>query len=355
MDTDGKVIGNLNVVACGPTTWDWKGERDMFLNYSKFLSEEFGQGQGVIIDHSWWGYPYYLLTGGELVIDEKRKVTVPPHPKLKLCHVIHGVTGWRRGGNDYVPPPGVQFPRIMGVSRTHAAYLSNCFKLPVRYVFNGVDIPEITAGEGKTTTTTPYLLSLNRISREKGIHNAIDVCLATKTPLKVVGDDTHVSDQNYVFDIMDRCAKSGGLIEYVGTVDNDRKWDYIKDSRALITCPDTSNYVESFYMAAVEGWSQGKPILSLPNGGLADIVIDGVNGFLASNPEEMKDILVNGKEVYIEDPNTNNTYYKNILKLEDINPDKIKQEANRYSVENMAKGYMDICKGVLENDPAYNW
>lgn len=341
----------------------------MFLNYSEFLRKEFGEGQGVVIDHSWFGYPYFLLTGGEITIDETRSIPIKKCPNLKLCHVIHGVTGWVEN-NQYVPPP-VQYPRIMGVSPHHAGYLSSCFKKPVRYVFNGVKIPELPsapgAGNGEEITALKvdhgYLLSLNRISEEKGIHNTIDVCLSTNTPLKVVGDDVHVSNQEYVWKIMDICSRSGGLIEYVGLVDNNRKWDYIRGSSSLICCPDPSSYVESFYMAAVEGWSQGKPILSLRNGGLSDTIVDGVNGFLADNPEEMKTILRNGKEVFKLSCERSNTpeserpmwYYKDIMKLEDINPETIKQEANKYSIENMAKGYLDICKGVMENNPGYQW
>lgn len=372
---DDQTIGKLTVVPTGPTTWNYTGERDMFLNYHGWLGQEFGEGQGVIIDHSWWGYPYYLLTGGEITLDDKRTILIETHPRMKICHIVHGVTGWRKPTGEYVPPPGVVFPRIMGVSKTHAAYLSSCFKLPTRYVFNGVKIPDNLAPVGDTSvgSTAPsdsdytrgYLLSLNRISKEKGIHNCIDVCLATKTPLKVVGDDQHVSDQNHVFEIMDRCARSGGLVEYVGTVDNERKWDYIRGSRGLIACPDPSNYVESFYMAAVEGWSQGKPIISLSNGGLADIVVDGLNGFLADNPGEMKEILTRGKEVFVKyDGVCNNGFdqkieedhfIKKTIKLEDLNPEIIKEEAKKYTIENMAKGYYDICKGIFENDPSYNW
>lgn len=356
--TTNEVIGKLTVAAAGPTAWNTNGERDMFLNYSEFLRKEFGEGQGVVIDHSWFGYPYFLLTGGEITIDETRSISVKKCPNLKLCHVIHGVTGWVEN-NQYVPPPGVEYPRIMGVSPHHAAYLSSCFKKPVRYVFNGVKVPDNLQSnshvEGEKTFS--YLLSLNRISEEKGIHNTIDVCLSTNTPLKVVGDDVHVSSQEYVWKIMDICSRSNGLIEYVGLVDNEKKWDYIRHSSGLIACPDASSYVESFYMAAVEGWSAGKPIIAIANGGLADTINDGVNGFKCSNPEEMKQILRNGKEIFIPfgEKEGREVWEKMNIKLEHISHAGITAEAAKYSIENMAKGYLDICKGVMENNPGYQW
>lgn len=366
---DEKPIGKLTVASAGPTSWNYTGERDMFLNCWQFLVKEFGEGQGVIIDHSWWAYCYYLLTGGEIVIDAQRSVNIPANPKMKMMHVIHGVTTWqKRPSGEYQTPPGVQYPRIMGVSRTHAAYLSNCFKVPTRYVFNGVEIPDncqlenVGSPAPENGSQGAYFLSLNRISREKGIHNVIDVCVATKTPLKVVGDDTHVADQKYVFDIMDQCARSGGIAEYVGGVDNDAKWTYLRGCRGLICCPDTSNYVESFYMAAVEGWSLGKPILALANGGLADTVIDGLNGFIANNPGEMKEILVRGKAVYrpyamveSSEGKSVQTYIQAYMGMMNFDAELIKKEAQKYTIEKMAEGYLQICKGIMDNDPSYNW
>jgi glycosyltransferase involved in cell wall biosynthesis len=350
VDETGAEKGSLNVISAGPTAWDALGERNMYLRYKTWIENEFGQGQGVIIDHSWFGWVYFSLTGGRL---QNPTLEIAPHPQMKIMHVIHGVTGWRRQTGEYVPPK-TQFPRILGVSTGHAQYLSNCFKIPIRHVHNGINIPV----KVEIPIKGDYLLSLNRISAEKGIHNAIDVALATGNKIKLVGDDEHVADPRYTWDIMNRCEQSGGMAEYVGPVSNEEKWNYIRNCKALIACPDMVSYVESFYLAAVEGFSMGKPILAFPNGGLKDTVKAGVNGFLCENAETMKEVLKNGKEVMIEDPPSDRStelYYKKLVRLEDMNPDAIRAEAEKYTVEAMARGYLDLCKGVLNNDPAYNW
>lgn len=362
VDESGAQKGSLNVVSAGPTAWDALGERSMMLRYKDWLIQEFGEGQGVIIDHSWFGWVYFLLTGAEM---QNPNLKIAPHPKMKICHVIHGVTGWRRQTGEYVPPQ-TPFPRILGVSKGHAAYLSNCFKIPVHHVFNGIHLPEFNPAG----TNGDYLLSLNRISAEKGIHNAIDVALSIGNKIKIVGDDTHVVDPGYVWQIMNRCEESGGLAEYVGPVSNEEKWDLIRNCKALITCPDMSNYVESFYLGAIEGFSQGKPILAFPNGGLKDTVVNGVNGFLCENAASMKEVLEEGAEIMIPvvndypdsyipssdgKPDSLGLYQKKRVKLEDLKPASIRAEAERYTVEAMARSYLELCEGILNNDASFNW
>jgi len=41
--------------------------------------------------------------------------------------------------------------------------------------------------------------------------------------------------------------------------------------------------------------------------------------------------------------------------LEDMDPLRIKEESKNYTVEKMGASYNEICKGVMDNDPAYLW
>lgn len=323
VDEKGEQKGYLNVISAGPTAWDTFGERNMFFRYKDWILGEFGNGQGVIIDHSWFGYVYFLQTGAEI---ENPRLTIKSNRALKICHVFHGVTGWREQNGQYVRP-AVDFPRFIGVSKSHAQYISNCFGVPAKHVFNGIHLPE-----HPECVKGDYLLSLNRISEEKGIHNSIDVAISTGNKIKVVGDDTKVQNPQYVWQIMNQCAETGA--EYIGPVSNDEKWELIKNCKALITCPNLENYKESFYLGAVEGFSMGKPIFALPNGGLQDYVINGVNGYLCPNPESMKEILAQNY---------------------DFDPAKIRAEAEKFTVERMANSYLELCRKILNNEPDGLW
>lgn len=346
VDDSGAKKGSLNVVSAGDTSWSADGERRMYLNYREFLEKEFGEGQGVVLDMSWWAYCYNSLTGCQFP-----EVTVAPHPKMKIVHSTQGMSNWIVN-NQYMTPPGVEFPRLLGISSAHAQYLSSCFKKPVRYVWNGIDLPpfEPKPSEG-------FLLSLNRFSKEKGIHNVIDVALQCGIPTKLVGDDIHIADQNYAFEIQDRCEKTRGLVEYVGSVDNEKKWDYIKKCNALIACPDPT-WIEAFGIYAVEGFSQGKPILALRNGGLMDTVKQGVNGFLCNNVGEMVNILKFGAQVYTGPINTETgpaLYMNQILKLENLKPENIRKTAEEFTTEKMGRQYFDLIEKVQIGAPDSFW
>ena len=162
------------------------------------------------------------------------------------------MSGWLVGtpqGPRYVKPP-VPFPRMLGVSSQHAQHLSNNFGCPVRYVHNGIDLPPFDPAMAKSED---FLLSLNRISPEKGIANNIDVALQTGWKMKVVGDDIHPVNFDYINDVQNRCANSGGQVQYYGHVDNETKWDLLRRCKALIACTDNEHYLEAFGIYCLPG------------------------------------------------------------------------------------------------------
>ena len=327
IDDSGKSTGGvLNVVAAGPSGWGIEHERSMYIGYREWMETEFGAGQGVVIDHSWFGYPYISQKGQTEFPTSSGVITVGPHPDLKIIHVIHGATGL--GGVK----PQVIWPRLVGVSTRQAAFLSAQFGFPVRHVHNGIHIPPRPepADDG-------YLLSLNRISKEKGIMSAIDVATANGYHIKVVGDYSWVQNQDYVYEVITRCEQSGGLAEFIGNVDNDTKWDLIRRCKAMVACPDIrQNYVEAFGLYAVEAGAMCKPIIALLNGGLHDIIQDGVNGVLADNPEQLKQRLAS-------------------VDWAQFNPDTIRTLAERFSVANMTNSYIKLAEGVASGGPEYIW
>ena len=323
-DTSDKLIGTLEVKATGPSDWGPNGERIMFKNYANWLEKEFGEGQGVIVDMSWGGWPYVMMAG---------KLGLKPHLNMKIIHVNHAMSNFFNPLEQKFSAPPVPWPRMLGVSSGQAAYLSSQYGVPVRYVYNGINLPP--KPESWTNSDPQYLISLNRISVEKGIHDCIDVALRTGYKMKIIGADSWV-DQKYVSDIVDKCYFSNGQVEYYGHVDNNTKWELIKNCKAAVLCPNISRYVEAFGINAVECNAMGKPVVTLANGGHRDTVQNGVNGFLCNNVDEIV-----------------NTIKAN--SLDAINPDMCRLAAERFSVENMSRGYQELIDGVMRDDPAFRW
>ena len=328
-----EVVGTLEVKATGPTDWGPMGERTMFKNYVGWLQINFGDGQGVVIDMSWGGWPYVLMTG---------KLGLAPHLNMKVIHVCHAMANWYHPIENKFTVPPVPFPRMIGVSATQASYLSNQYGVPVRFVYNGINLPpyeklDVSGGSNVAApnNSNPFLLSLNRISVEKAIHDCIDVAFRTDMKIKIVGADSWV-EQKYVADIVDKCHFSNGQAEYWGHVDTNTKWDLIKQCKAGIFCPNPTRYVEAFGINVVECNALGKPVICLKNGGHNDTVQNGVNGYLCNNVDEMVATIKSGS-------------------LDVINPDMCRLAAERFSVENMSRGYSELINGVMSDSNQYKW
>lgn len=319
-------LGSLNVVGAGPTGWYPKDEQTMYMAYKAWLEREFGEGQGIVWDNSWWGFPY---------------LSARQFPNMKIIHSHHGMSGWIMGtpqGPKHIKPP-VAFPRMLGVSSQHAQHLSNNFGCPVRYIHNGIELP---AFDPNTAKSEDFLLSLNRISVEKGIHNNIDVALQTGWKMKVVGDDIHPVNYEYINDIQNRCANSGGQVQYYGHVDNETKWDLLRRCKALIACTDNEHYLEAFGIYAVEANAVGKPVLATANGGLYDIIKrepDGAyitNGMLATNTAGVVNAIRNGA-------------------LDVFKPENCRAQAELYDVGHMTVAYLQLFEKVLRDDVDVRW
>lgn len=140
---------------------NWATEFTHYEMYKKKLEEEFSDGKSVVHDHTWSQFVYK---------------SAAKFPKMNVVHTHHGNANWR------TPPPNVWFPRYMGVSRPHAFELEKTIGVPFRYVWNGINLP---ARSEMSTKDDGYLLSLNRISRFKGIHIAMDICTENRIPLVI--------------------------------------------------------------------------------------------------------------------------------------------------------------------------
>jgi glycosyltransferase involved in cell wall biosynthesis len=93
--------------------------------------------------------------------------------------------------------------------------------------------------------------------------------------------------------------------------------------------------MEAFGLYAVEANAYGKPVLALRNGGLNDIVVNGVNGFLAEKLEELKG--------YVE-------------KIDQCTPEACRKRVEKmFSDEVMTNNYLRLFEKVLKEHPESKW
>ena len=109
----------------------------------------------------------------------------------------------------------------------------------------------------------------------------------------------------------------------------------VKGCKAVIACPE-KYWIEAFGLYAVEANAYGKPVLAIRNGGLNDIIENGVNGFLADSFDELKGY---------------------ISEIETCSPDACRRRVEAmFSDKAMTNNYLAIFEKVLlDDDPLSRW
>ena len=116
-------------------------------------------------------------------------------------------------------------------------------------------------------------LFAGRLSPEKGAAEAIDIARAAGVPIDVYGD---VYDPGYSREQVDPRRNWPGVSVHPG-VPRAILWEAMARA-AIVLCP--SRWNEPFGLAAAEAQACGTPVVAYRRGGLSEVIVDGVTGFL---------------------------------------------------------------------------
>jgi glycosyltransferase involved in cell wall biosynthesis len=122
-----------------------------------------------------------------------------------------------------------------------------------------------TAGRGA--------LYAGRLSPEKGTAEAIDIARAAGVPIDIYGD---VYDPRYSREQIDPRRNWPGVTVHPG-VPRASLWEAMARA-AVVLYP--ARWDEPFGMAAAEAQACGTPVVAFRRGGLSEVIMDGVTGFL---------------------------------------------------------------------------
>jgi glycosyltransferase involved in cell wall biosynthesis len=129
-----------------------------------------------------------------------------------------------------------------------------------------------TAGQGA--------LFAGRLSPEKGTAEAIDIARAAGLPIDVYGD---VYDPGYSREQIDPRRGWAGVTVHQG-VPRISLWEVMARA-TVVLCP--ARWDEPFGLAAAEAQACGTPVVAFRRGGLAEVIVDGVTGFLVP-PDDVR-------------------------------------------------------------------
>jgi glycosyltransferase involved in cell wall biosynthesis len=123
-------------------------------------------------------------------------------------------------------------------------------------------------------------LFAGRLSPEKGAAQAIDIARAAGVPIDVYGDPY---DPGYSREQIDPRRNWAGVTLH-RAVPRATLWEAMARA-AVVLCP--SRWDEPFGLAAAEAQACGTPVVAFRRGGLGEVIMDGVTGFLVP-PDDVR-------------------------------------------------------------------
>ncbi|HEV2371643.1 MAG TPA: glycosyltransferase [Streptosporangiaceae bacterium] len=123
-------------------------------------------------------------------------------------------------------------------------------------------------------------LFAGRLSPEKGAAEAIDIAGAAGVPIDVYGD---VYDPGYSREQIDSRRDRPGVTLHPG-VPRASLWEAMARA-AVVLCP--ARWDEPFGLAAAEAQACGTPVVAFRRGGLSEVIMDSVTGFLVP-PDDVR-------------------------------------------------------------------
>ena len=172
------------------------------------------------------------------------------------------------------------------------------------------------------STRTDRLLTLGKMSAEKGNLNAILLCKKLGVPLDVAGAK---SDDKYEAEVKAQCDSQ--QIVFHGEVSDEKKMQLLQTCRALIYFMP-QGYEEVTSHKVQEALLCGAGVVATRAGALPEIITQGVDGWLCSTDKEFEQAV------------------KDIDKLQ---PEKTREAtAKKYSIENVVAEHIELYQKVAE-------
>lgn len=189
----------------------------------------------------------------------------------------------------------------------------------IRTIHHGIDLSRYHL----QTKKAEYLSFLGRIAPMKGLHAAIEIAKRSGIPLKFAGEVQPMFRE--YFESRIRPHIDGKFIEYIGEADLAMKNELLGNSMAMLF---PIEWDEPFGLVMVESMATGTPVIAFGGGSVAEIVRDGVSGFVCDGVD---DAVTRMRELKVMSPAAVRTYTQ-----------------QHFSMERMVQDYLALYRGIYE-------
>ena len=228
-------------------------------------------------------------------------------PKIKFigreASVLTDMAKFEPSSNLYFHKKLIQFSyrffdKIICQSKDMATDLIENFKVSKQKI-TLINNP-ITKKSSKVKTTTRtskpiHLISVSRLSKEKGLDRMVAILSQLKFPFKFTLIGKGVEKENLFKQFEEK--KLLKVMDYI---------PYTRDVESYLAIADVflqTSYVDGFPNAVIESCAVGTPVIALSApGGITEIIENGKNGYIVSSIEQFVDCLTKINDNYTFHP-----------------------------------------------------
>lgn len=193
--------------------------------------------------------------------------------KLIVTNLLHHLRLWDRLGASRVD-------QYIANSNYVGERIRKFYRRDSVTIYPSVDVDKIQLAQ----ENNGHFIVIARLSPYKKLDLVIQACNELKLPLVVIGTGEQEAELKKL---------AGPTVTITGWIDDEQKFKYIQESRALIFPGD-----EDFGIVPVELQAAGKPVIAYGKGGCLETVIDGKTGLFF--PEQTVESIKQAITQFIE-------------------------------------------------------
>jgi glycosyltransferase involved in cell wall biosynthesis len=129
-----------------------------------------------------------------------------------------------------------------------------------------------------------YILSVCRLSHEKGLPTLLQAVLGTNLPVRIAGTGPMEAS------LREMAEKDGGPIVFEGHCSGAKLAELYRNA-AFVVVP--SEWYENAPMSILESFAYGKPVVGTRIGGIPELITEGEHGYLADpeSPDQLRAVI----------------------------------------------------------------
>jgi len=212
-----------------------------------------------------------------------------------------------------VPPAeGYKRPNLVACSKAHAGL----YNQKTRHVHYGLDLNQWAWQDRKKD----HFIHISKIARYKAQHVAVRAARRTGSLLDIAGN---IEGTLYYYLFLKPLIGISRGVRYIGEI---RGTNYhMKEAKALIQTP---KWFDAFPLVVLEAFASGTPVIGLKAGGIAEQIIEGVNGFLCKGVDDM---------------------CRAMMRIDDLSPAACRHYAEKhFSADRMARDYIHLYEEAID-------